>query len=58
MSQPGWEWQQACEERELATIEALNSCAKAGVDSDSIKTLARECGIDVRHIDPSATRLG
>jgi hypothetical protein len=56
----GWEMQQANEERERATIEALNRCAAAGAKPDDIKTLARECGVDVRQIDidPSAARVG
>lgn len=47
-------------EREREAIEALRRCLKAGADPEAVKTLARECGIDVRHInvDSSATRLG
>lgn len=47
---PGWEMQQACEERERAAIEALNRCAAAGADLEALRTLARECGIDHRYI--------
>jgi hypothetical protein len=37
-------------EREREAIEALQRCAKAGADPEAIKTLARECGINPKHI--------
>jgi hypothetical protein len=46
----GWEMQQANEERERATIEALNRCVAAGAKPDDIKHLARECGVDPKQI--------
>lgn len=49
-NQAGWEMQQACEERELAAIEALKRCAAAGARLDDLQMLARECGIDPSYI--------
>lgn len=37
-------------EREREAIEALNRCVKAGAKVEDIKTLARECGIDIRFL--------
>lgn len=51
MNEPGWEMQQACEERERAAIEALKRCAAAGVDQEALRTLARECGIDIKFLN-------
>ena len=49
--EPGWEQQQECErERWMMTIEALNRCAAAGAKEEDLKTLARECGVDPKHI--------
>lgn len=50
MEQTGWEMQQVCEERERASIEALNRCIAAGADSETIRTLARECGVDIKFL--------
>lgn len=50
MSGPGWEMQMANEERERAAIEALNRCAAAGARPEDIKTLARECGINLNYV--------
>lgn len=36
-------------ERYQLACEALNRCAMAGATIDDLKTLARECGIDIRH---------
>lgn len=52
MDQAGWEQQQECErERWMMTIEALNRCAAAGAKAEDLKTLARECGVDPKHIN-------
>jgi hypothetical protein len=56
MNGPGWEMQQACEERERVAIEALNHCAAAGVDEESLRILARECGVDPKYIQIGAQR--
>lgn len=46
-----WEQQQESEsERWQMTIEALNRCAAAGAKTEDLMTLARECGVDPRHI--------
>lgn len=51
MDRADWEQQQECErERWALTIEALNRCAAAGAKVEDIQTLARECGVDPRHI--------
>jgi hypothetical protein len=51
MDRAGWEQQQECErERWMMTIEALNRCAAAGARPEDLNTLARECGIDPKHI--------
>lgn len=43
-------WQHQLEqERYREACDALNRCAKAGADIDDLKTLARECGIDIKH---------
>lgn len=36
-------------ERYREACDAINRCAKAGARIDDLKTLARECGIDIRH---------
>lgn len=41
--------QQAEEERYRMCCEAIDNCAKAGADLDSLKTLCRECGINIKH---------
>lgn len=38
------------QERYRMNVEALNRCAKAGADPEAIKTLARECGIDIKYL--------
>lgn len=43
------EQQQAEEERYRMTCEAIDRCAKAGADIEDLKTLARECGVNVKH---------
>lgn len=51
MEPAGWEQQHELErERWMLTLEALNRCAAAGAKKDDIVVLARECGIDPRHI--------
>lgn len=45
-----WAAHQLMLERERAAIEALNRCAAAGADPEAIRTLARECGLDLKHI--------
>lgn len=45
----GWEQQQANEERYREACEAINRCAKAGADIEDLRTLCRECGVDVKH---------
>ena len=37
-------------EREREAVEALNRCLAAGAKEDDIKTLARECGVDIRFL--------
>jgi hypothetical protein len=37
-------------DREREAVEALNRCVAAGADPDAIRTLARECGIDIKYI--------
>lgn len=46
----GWEQQQYMLDRERETVEALNRCIAAGAKVDDIKTLARECGVDIRYL--------
>lgn len=41
---------QAMLERERAAIEALNRCLAAGAKTEDVKTLARECGVDIRFL--------
>lgn len=36
-------------ERYEQACQAINNCAKAGANTEDLKTLARECGIDIRH---------
>jgi hypothetical protein len=43
------EQHQAELERYEQACEALNNCAKAGADTESLKVLAREAGIDIKH---------
>lgn len=38
------------QERYRLACEALNRCAKAGAMAEDLKTLARECGVDIRHL--------
>lgn len=48
---PGWEQHEyLMRERYQLAVEALNRCAAAGASKDDIKTLARECGLDLKHI--------
>jgi hypothetical protein len=48
---PDWEQlDQVMRERHQLAVEALNRCAAAGAKEDDIKHLARECGIDPKHI--------
>jgi len=49
MSDDAWN-QQLMLEREQAAIAALQRCLKAGAKESDIRTLARECGIDIRHL--------
>lgn len=37
------------QERYRQACEALNRCAKAGADIEDLRTLARECGVDIKH---------
>lgn len=37
-------------EREREAIEALNRCLAAGAKEEDVKTLARECGIDIKYL--------
>lgn len=46
---------QLMEERYRLAVEALNRCAEAGVNAEDVKTLALECGIDVRHLTLGAS---
>ena len=43
-------------------VEALKRCLKAGADEKAIKTLARECGVDIKHLtldaDQRTARVG
>lgn len=36
-------------ERYEQACDALNRCAKAGADTEALKILAREAGIDIKH---------
>ena len=45
-----WAYQQLMLEREREAIEALQRCLKAGAREEDVKTLARECGIDIRFL--------
>lgn len=38
------------QERYRLNVEALNRCAAAGAKPEDITTLARECGIDPKHV--------
>lgn len=49
MNESAWEMQQVNEERYRETCEAINRCAKAGARIEDLKTLARECGVDIKH---------
>lgn len=49
LNEAGWEWRQAEDERYKAACEAIDRCAKAGADLDDLKTLARECGVNIQH---------
>lgn len=49
MSDEAWAHQLMLE-REQAAIEALKRCIKAGADPDAIRTLARECGVDIKYL--------
>lgn len=48
MGHEDWQQQLEAERYEMAVI-ALNNCAKAGADIESLKVLAREAGIDITH---------
>lgn len=37
------------QERYRAACEAIDRCAAAGADVEDLMTLARECGIDLKH---------
>lgn len=51
MEPAGWEQQHEAErEKYTLALEALTRCAAAGAKLEDIKTLARECGIDPKHI--------
>ena len=41
--------QQAEEERYRECCDAIDRCAKAGADLDALKTLCRECGVNMKH---------
>lgn len=43
-------FQQMMLEREREAIQALQRCVKAGADPEAIKTLARECGLDIKQV--------
>ena len=43
-------YQEMMLEREREAIEALRRCMKAGANPDDLKTLARECGLDIRNV--------
>ena len=43
-----WAYQLELERYNLA-CEAINRCAQAGAKAEDLKTLARECGIDIKH---------
>ncbi len=49
-------YHQAMLEREHEAIEALNRCIAAGAKQEDIRTLARECGIDINHLTLDADR--
>lgn len=36
-------------ERYEQACEAINRCAKAGAHIEDLRTLVRECGIDIKH---------
>ena len=42
--------------REREAVEALNRCLAAGAKEDDVKTLARECGINVTYLNLNGTR--
>lgn len=49
----GADWyqqQQLEEERYRMTVDALNRCAAAGANPEDLKFIAREAGIDTKHI--------
>jgi hypothetical protein len=37
------------QERYRLACEAINRCAAAGAKTEDLKTLARECGLDIKH---------
>ena len=37
------------QERYREACEAIDRCAAAGANAEDLKTLARECGIDLKH---------
>lgn len=40
---------QLMQERYREAVEAINNCAKAGAHTEDLKTLARECGVNIKH---------
>jgi ribosomal protein S16 len=50
-AEAGWEQQDQLErERYQLTAEALERCLKAGAHPEDVARLARECGIEVKHL--------
>lgn len=50
----GSDWyqqQQLEEERYRMTVDALNRCAAKGANPEDLKFIARELGLDIRHIN-------
>ena len=52
-----WAYQQLMLEREREAIEALNRCLAAGAKEEDVKTLARECGVDVKFLNLGETHV-
>lgn len=44
-----FEQQQSEEERYRLNCEAIDRCAKAGADTEDLKRLAREAGVNIKH---------
>lgn len=51
MQSAGWEWMQLEQERYQIAVQALSRCLASGAKKEDVETLARECGIDPKHIE-------